>query len=67
MEAVFSVTIEIFLEATTEQMGNQLFKDIYSTGTKRWLPRDSHQGATLTQTQNKTRQNYYAIHWPVYA
>ena len=27
---------------------------------KRRLPRDSHQGATLTQTQNKTRQNYYA-------
>ena len=27
---------------------------------KKRLLRDSHQRATLTQTQNKTRQNYYA-------
>ena len=30
------------------------------------LPRASHQGATLTQTQNKTRQNYYANLHPLY-
>ena len=35
-------------------------------GCKQRLLRDSHRGATLTQTQNKTRQNYYAnIHFIV--
>ena len=33
---------------------------------KKRLLRDSHQRATLTQTQNKTRQNYYANVHPLY-
>jgi hypothetical protein len=55
----FFAKIQLFELPTKKKEWIKLLK-------KKRLLRDSHQGATLTQTQNKTRQNYYANLHPLY-